>query len=89
MPVKFWQMIVRFWYFLSYLITTVLKIPLSVLFSMLAKNGEGGLPVPPVLNNGGKHTAHSNIITDASWVNIGKKEQKNPLSFSRTVINNQ
>ena len=24
MPVKFWQMIVRFWFFLSYLITTVL-----------------------------------------------------------------
>ena len=66
-----------------------MSIPISVLSYMLEKNGEGGLPVPPVLNNGGKHTAHSNIITDASWVNIGKKEQKNPLSFPRTVINNQ
>ena len=25
MPIKLWQMIVRFWYFLSYLITTAAK----------------------------------------------------------------
>ena len=34
--------------------TKSLSISISVPFFMLAKNGEGGLPVPPVLNNGEK-----------------------------------
>ena len=41
MPVKFGQASIRFWFFLSYLITTVLEVEGSLPLS--------GLPVPPLL----------------------------------------
>ena len=38
MPVKFWQMIVRFWFFLSYLITTVQTIEKKIVHLILKWN---------------------------------------------------